>query len=78
MYVWLLNHAQTYLGINPEHIILSGDSAGGFMCVAVTILAILRGVKLPEGILMHYPAISTDINEFFPSLLLGLDDTLLS
>ena len=78
MYYWVLNYAKSNLGINPSKIILSGDSAGGFMCVAVTILSIIKGIKVPHAMLLNYPALSTDIELFHPSMLISLDEMLLS
>jgi acetyl esterase/lipase len=33
---------------------------------------------VPTGLCMHYPALSTDLNTFFPSTLIALDDPVLS
>lgn len=50
-----------------KHIILVGDSAGGHLAVSVSILAVLRGFRIPDGILMHYPVLTMDTSRFFPS-----------
>jgi len=60
-----------------EHIILAGDSAGGHLAVAVSYLAIIRGFRRPDGILVHYPVFSVD-PKFYPSTLLAMDEELLS
>ena len=60
-----------------EHIVLSGDSAGGHLAVSVALLAAVRGFRRPDGILIHYPVFSCG-TRFFPSLLLSLDEELLS
>jgi hypothetical protein len=44
----------------------------------VTSLAILRGFRVPDGILLHYPTGNSNVNHFFPSSLLTLDDPLLN
>jgi acetyl esterase/lipase len=49
-----------------EHIILAGDSAGGHLAVAVALLAVIRGFRKPDGILVHYPVFSVD-PRFYPS-----------
>lgn len=49
-----------------EHIILAGDSAGGHLAVAVAFLAVIRGFRKPDGILVHYPVFSVD-PRFYPS-----------
>jgi len=66
------------MGIHPDKIIVTGDSAGGHIAVAVTSLAILRGFRVPDGILLHYPTGNSNTNHFFPSSLLTLDDPLLN
>ena len=46
--------------------------------MTVTMLAVLRGFRKPDGILCHYPVFGIDENRFFPSLLLAVDEELLS
>jgi acetyl esterase/lipase len=64
--------------MDVKHIILAGDSAGGHLAVAVSILAVLRGFRKPDGLLLHYPVFSIDSQRFFPSMLLSMDEELLS
>jgi hormone-sensitive lipase len=66
------------LGIIPDKIVVTGDSAGGHLATAVTSLAILRGFRVPDGILLHYPTGNSNVSHFFPSSLLTLDDPLLN
>lgn len=66
-----------FLGIKPEKIILVGDSAGGNLIAAVTIMAIERGYRIPDGLMMAYPALSVCKSVFAPSLLLAMDDPIL-
>ena len=40
VYYWICEHAETFLGIKPEKIILVGDSAGGNLVAALTLLSI--------------------------------------
>ena len=47
------------------------------MAVSVSLLAILRGFRKPDGILIHYPVLSI-AKRFMPSNLLCLDDEILS
>lgn len=54
-----------------------GDSAGGHLCTVVTILSILRGFRLPSMLLLHYPALTLDLNSFMPSTIFALDDPIL-
>ena len=46
--------------------------------MSVSMLAVLRGFRKPDGILTHYPVFGIDENRFFPSLLLSVDEELLS
>lgn len=61
-----------------EKIILTGDSAGGFLTVSTTILAIVNNFRIPDGIMPVYPAISTNLSDFVPSSLCALDDWVLT
>jgi hormone-sensitive lipase len=54
-----------------------GDSAGGNLVTAVTIMAINRGFRKPDGIILCYPALSLSKLRFTPSLLQAVDDKLL-
>lgn len=76
-YVWIVTQAEKQLGMKLEHIILTGDSAGGHLSVSVALLAILRGFRAPDSIFAHYPVMACDVR-FFPSGLLSVDEWLLS
>jgi len=54
-----------------------GDSAGGNLIAALTIMAIERGYRVPDGLVMAYPALSVCKSTFTPSLLLAMDDPIL-
>jgi hormone-sensitive lipase len=41
-------------------------------------LAALRGFRMPDAILSHYPVFSINPRRFFPSMLLSVDEELLS
>ena len=77
VYHWLIENARSKLGINPKKIILIGDSAGGNLAAALTIMAINRGYRVPDGLLLAYPALNLSRTNFNPSLLLALDDPIL-
>ena len=66
------------LGISPDKIIVTGDSAGGHLAICCAILSIIHSYKVPTGVLAFYPALHMDANEFFPSILLSMDDPLLT
>ena len=61
-----------------EKIVFSGDSAGGHLTYSVTLLAMLRNFRLPDGIFSIYPCFTLDITSFFPSTMLATDDELIS
>nr|XP_043908276.1 lipase, hormone-sensitive a isoform X1 [Solea senegalensis] len=74
-YCWALNNCHL-LGSTAERVCLAGDSAGGNLCITVSMKAISMGVRVPDGIMAAYPAIllTTDAS---PSRLLTLIDPLL-
>lgn len=51
-----------------------GDSAGGNLVAALTILIIKEKARIPEGILLAYPALNLDRNFYTPSMLWSIDD----
>ncbi|KAI5620849.1 hormone-sensitive lipase isoform X2 [Silurus asotus] len=74
-YCWALkNH--TLLGWTGERVCLAGDSAGGNLCITVSMLAVAHQVRLPDGIMAAYPAIMLTTCAS-PSRLLSLMDPLL-
>ncbi|KAG7278778.1 hypothetical protein CRUP_019084 [Coryphaenoides rupestris] len=74
-YCWALKHAHL-LGSTAERVCLTGDSAGGNLCITVSMKAISMGIRVPDGIMAAYPAtlLTTDAS---PSRLLTLIDPLL-
>ncbi|KAL6099449.1 lipe [Pungitius sinensis] len=74
-YCWALNNCHL-LGSTAERVCLAGDSAGGNLCITVSMKAICSGVRVPDGIMAAYPAtlLTTDAS---PSRLLTLIDPLL-
>lgn len=54
VYQWVLNHTKG-LKIDPERIVVSGDSAGGNLAAAVTLMARDRGIAMPAGDILIYP-----------------------
>ena len=77
VYYWIVEHAETYLGVKPEKIFLVGDSAGGNLVCALTLMAIQRKFRVPDGLIMCYPALNLSKMTFTPSLLLSIDDPIL-
>lgn len=64
------------LGSTAERVCLAGDSAGGNLCITVSMKAMSSGIRVPDGIVAAYPAtlLTTDAS---PSRLLTLIDPLL-
>lgn len=76
-YNWILNEMEKSIGIKPSRIVLTGDSAGGNLALALTFLAIKNGVRIPNGLMLAYPALRVDLNAFTPSYLIALHDHIL-
>ena len=77
VYTWLLEKGESSLGIKIDNIIVAGDSAGGNLAAALTIMCIKKKYKIPIACLMSYPATYVGPDTFVPSILLSLDDILL-
>jgi acetyl esterase len=60
-YKWVRDNAGT-MGINPAKIAVAGESAGGNMAAAVSILARERGYPLPIHELLVYPVADNNLN----------------
>jgi len=54
-YKWVLDHADE-LNIDTDKIVVNGDSAGGTLAAAVALMARDRGIKIPRGAMLSYPA----------------------
>ncbi|CAD8120853.1 unnamed protein product [Paramecium sonneborni] len=76
-YMFIINYIDRYFNIKPNKVVLVGDSAGGNLVAALTVQIIKSGARIPDGILMAYPALLLDIKQFTPSLLISLNDPLL-
>jgi hormone-sensitive lipase len=83
-YMWIIKNAKSQLNIDPKHVILSGDSAGGNLCLGLLFLIIAMNVynekkiQLPELVLPQYPCSNTSVNNFSISMLLALTDFMLN
>ncbi|CAL8298968.1 unnamed protein product [Lota lota] len=74
-YCWALKNAHL-LGSTAERVCLTGDSAGGNLCITVSMKAVSMGIRVPDGIMAAYPATLLTIDAS-PSRLLTLIDPLL-
>jgi|LauGreDrversion4_2_1035121.scaffolds.fasta_scaffold160943_3 hypothetical protein len=63
--------------MDVEKVVLIGDSAGSKLCVSVCLIAILRQFRIPDGVILPYPATTSDTSYFMPSSLISIDDFLL-
>ena len=59
-YQWVVEHTDS-LGGDPERIATAGESAGGNLAVAVSLMAMERDVPLPKHILSVYPIADGDV-----------------
>ncbi|XP_067874541.1 hormone-sensitive lipase isoform X2 [Heterodontus francisci] len=74
-YCWAVKNCHL-LGSTGERICLAGDSAGGNLCITVSMRAASYGVRLPDGIMAAYPATLLQASAS-PSRLLTFIDPLL-
>ena len=54
-YKWVLKNVEM-LKVNPDKIMVGGDSAGGNLAIGVTLMARDRGISLPSKVMLIYPA----------------------
>jgi len=76
--VWLVTQAKEQLGLDIDKWIFTGDSAGGHLTFSVTMLALLRGFRRPDGIFSHFPVYTLSNRFFNPSLLNRFDDDIVN
>ena len=58
-----LYSGQFVLNVKPENITLIGDSAGGNLCAALSLMARDRGEFMPKRQILIYPAVNNDYSE---------------
>ena len=65
--MWIINHMENTFNMKIDNIILSDDSAGGHLVLALTflLLAINKyekiNIRLPDLVLAEYPCCDTSI-----------------
>uniref|UniRef100_A0A8C8RZB4 Hormone-sensitive lipase n=1 Tax=Pelusios castaneus TaxID=367368 RepID=A0A8C8RZB4_9SAUR len=74
-YCWALHHCHL-LGSTAQRVCLAGDSAGGNLCLTVSMRAAAFGIQLPDGVMAAYP-VTLVRAAASPSRLLTLLDPLL-
>lgn len=57
-YIWILTKLSTVYNVNPKKIIVVGDSAGGNLAIALGLKCVKEGVRVPDGLLLVYPALN--------------------
>ena len=57
IYTWLIEDGETDMNLRIKNIILLGDSAGGNLILSLVYILLIRGIKLPNLILLAYPAV---------------------
>ena len=76
-YMWMLYVFHQIFDVYPKKVILVGDSAGGNLVAALTNLLILKNLRIPDGIVLVYPALNLNYESYTPSLLTSLNDMIL-
>lgn len=75
--MWILTQAEKQLGMQIKKVIVTGDSAGGFLTTTTAYMAALRGFRMPDALMPCYPVYHLD-HRFTPSTLLTADEWMLS
>lgn len=65
VYHFLIERGAQEFGFNnsgqpPKKIVVVGDSAGGNLAAAITVLCITRNYRVPDGIILAYPGKSNN------------------
>lgn len=75
--MWLRFVFRQVYNCEVEKVIIVGDSAGGNLAAALTTLLIEWNLPKPDGLVLVYPALNLNINDYTPSLLHALNDMIL-
>lgn len=73
---WFQNYAASKIGLEVDQYVIVGDSGGANLGLALAYKIIKSGLKPPAGLVLAYPALNIDKNQYSPSLLLSLEDLL--
>jgi hormone-sensitive lipase len=55
-YYWIMTQAHNYMNVQPKHVVVIGDSAGGNLAAALALKCIREGMPAPK-LLLCYPGI---------------------
>lgn len=75
-YHFISTQIQKYFNIRPKRIFVAGDSAGGNLACSLTAMTMKLDMKVPDGLLLAYPAVDTR-TKFTPSRINSFNDTIL-
>jgi hormone-sensitive lipase len=76
-YDFIVENSEILFGFTVGKIVISGDSAGGIICLNIVKHAIRNNKRVPDGVLLYYPCSRVIISNYSPSLLMCLDNSLL-
>ncbi|KAJ9452394.1 hypothetical protein DIPPA_52145 [Diplonema papillatum] len=76
VYCWAIKNRQKLGAGEQGRIIVTGDSAGGNLAVAVALKAAQAGIRMPDGVVCSYPVLNVKLAAS-PSRMLALMDSLL-
>lgn len=68
-YNWIIENCEKKLRIKPEKVLIVGDSAGGNLAAALTVLLVKTNSRIPEGLVLYYPVLSLESDHVSPSTL---------
>ena len=86
-YMWILKHAKEELNMDIKHIIITGDSAGGNLVLALNNLLIVmkeydkelgKNIIFPELVLVQYPVTYVSLKSYSNSFLFSLNSNMLN
>ena len=83
-YNWIINHAKKEFNLNFKNIILSGDSAGGNIAIALLYLIITINlyegtkIQIPNLVFLEYPTTYLGKDNITNSLLFSLNEDLIT
>ena len=86
-YMWILKHAKEELNMDVKHIIITGDSAGGNLVLALNNLLIVmkeydkelgQNIIFPDLVLVQYPVTYVSLKSFSNSFLFSLHSNMLN
>lgn len=77
-YLWILENMEKCLGIRPNKILVSGDSAGGNLATSLVGLSICKKIRVPDALISVYPVLLLSPTVFTPSRINMFDDQILN